>query len=271
MKKSGFTLTEILLVMIIIGVIGLGAGRMASMADDSARYKKTQMQLDKIVKYFRGDERILISGRRVDWGMWTVKGGDVPASLNELAWIWMSPNPFVYSTDNYGNAITFGTGGAPVYTLTSGGSQKPGSPFATDIVVTVDMTNYINRQVRILCKDVNGTLLLGSEEGVPSTNSYHIFKVDFMALNAAYNFPGTLTMNRNGFFVTPATVDAGPCRVIAYPSDGSTLDTTIDWQPVLSTSELGAIETRDVVYPFGDNFNSIEVRFPGSVSAGLDL
>lgn len=96
MKKlltmSGFTLTELVIVIVIIGIIGTVALREMLASIDDARFEQTRSELDQLAFAIVGNPALHTSGARSDFG-YVGDVGALPPDLNALV-----ANPGGFST-----------------------------------------------------------------------------------------------------------------------------------------------------------------------------
>ena len=98
-NNKAFTLIEMILVVVIIGILASVVARAVFLSRESARYKDGLWRLEQIRDHLIGNENILQSGRRIDFGHFGASAGSWPADLNALSWFWIWPDPFVYAND----------------------------------------------------------------------------------------------------------------------------------------------------------------------------
>ncbi|MBN1492909.1 MAG: type II secretion system protein [Candidatus Omnitrophica bacterium] len=294
-RSEGFTLLEIILVLVVLSVIALSGLRMMDSYDNASRFQNTVSRMEVILDKLLGDERIVQAGRRVDFGYFgkrpahlAVEGGEFPPAdatdegLDALSSVWISADPFIRSHDAWGRRLDYdgpaGAGG--IITIESpgrnGAYNVADTGFDIDISMQVNIANYKANDVFIYCKDVRGTLLRQIVNGSGPTYDYHIKSVTFQDVSGttwSYTSTagGTLSYSANGFWSIAGAVDAGPCTITVFPADGNAGDNcNVNRNPELLAEGLVAMEVREVVYPKGgfanNNDNVFIVRFPGAVN-----
>ncbi|MCP4581916.1 MAG: prepilin-type N-terminal cleavage/methylation domain-containing protein [candidate division Zixibacteria bacterium] len=93
-KNSGFTLIEVVLVIVIIGILSTVAIKSLTVTVKQKRFDATAEEMDHISKAIVGDERLVGDGIRSDFG-YVGDVGALPSSLDDLV-----TNPGGYSTWN---------------------------------------------------------------------------------------------------------------------------------------------------------------------------
>jgi prepilin-type N-terminal cleavage/methylation domain-containing protein len=286
-RNNGFTLLEIILVLVILSVIALTGVRMFDSYDNSSRFQGTLDRMTVIRDKIVGDERIVQSSRRVDFGYFGKHAAFPPANppvnegLDALSSVWKSCDPYLRSHDAWGRRFDYDgpAGAAGAITIETPGANGSydgaDSGFDTDISMQIDSAHYTSNDIYIYCKDVNGTLLRGIVNGSATTYDYHIRQVSFIANGGTtYNYTstagGTLDYSANGYWYKTGVIKAGQCKIIVYPADGDgAANCNTNRLPELLAEGLIAVEIHEVVYPKGgfanNNDNVFIVRFPGAV------
>ncbi|UCG63053.1 MAG: type II secretion system protein GspG [Candidatus Zixiibacteriota bacterium] len=91
-KNSGWTLVELAIVIIIIGIIAAVATQKMSTSIETARYQQTKQEMEQLVFAIVGNPNVYSSGTRTDFG-YVGDVGALPDSLGALV-----TNPGGYST-----------------------------------------------------------------------------------------------------------------------------------------------------------------------------
>src|SRR5512137_2401815 len=79
----GFTLMELLVVLLIIGILSTVALRTMDTVRDRSLFDQTAAEMQQIVKAITGDPSLISEGRRTDFGFYGDMGR-LPDSLPEL-------------------------------------------------------------------------------------------------------------------------------------------------------------------------------------------
>jgi len=82
--RKGVTLLELLVVMVIIGILATAAVRTWDVTMEKGRYEETFRELEEISRAIVGDERMVVSGERTDFGF-VGDCGMLPRNLIDLA------------------------------------------------------------------------------------------------------------------------------------------------------------------------------------------
>ena len=131
LSEKGFTLIEVLLVIIVIGIMAAVAFKSMDVALDNSRWDATTQEMEKLSWAIAGNPDLFANGVRSDFG-YVGDVGSLPPNLDALVTnpggyaTWRGPyirndfnqNPDDYKTDAWGNLYTY-TGGV---TIASGGS-----------------------------------------------------------------------------------------------------------------------------------------------------
>jgi type II secretory pathway pseudopilin PulG len=164
LEKKAFTLIEMVLIIVIIGIVGTIAMKSIQPAIDRSRFEATTREMDLLVQAITGDRNQIQDGIRTDFG-YVGDIGSLPPNLDALVAnpggysTWGGPyiqNDFVEDADDYkkdawGDLYTYAGG---VTILSSGG----GSPITRQLAQNIsDLTS----------NTANGTICdgLGSSPG----------------------------------------------------------------------------------------------------------
>lgn len=90
--SRGYTLIEMIIVIVIIGILAGIAVQSLNKSDESRRFDETMAEMDNIARAIAGDERLITNGSRTDFG-YVGDVGSLPSSLDNL-----TTNPGSYST-----------------------------------------------------------------------------------------------------------------------------------------------------------------------------
>ena len=94
LNQSGFTLVELVVVIIVLGIIAAVATSKMGVSIETAKYEHTKNELDAIARAIVGNPAVYSNGARSDFG-YVGDVGSLPANLDALA-----QNPGSYSTWN---------------------------------------------------------------------------------------------------------------------------------------------------------------------------
>lgn len=148
-NQKGFTLIEVLLVVIVIGIMAAVAFKSMDVALDNSRWDATTQEMEKLTWAIGGNPDLFANGIRADFG-YVGDVGALPANLDALVTnpggyaTWRGPyiqtdftqNPNDYKTDAWGNLYTY----AGSISVTSGGSG--GNPITKQFAnVNADLTS----------------------------------------------------------------------------------------------------------------------------------
>ena len=92
MKRDGYTLIEMVLVSVIIGILASVAVQSLNKTENNRRLDETMAEMEEIARAIAGDERLISDGVRTDFG-YVGDIGSLPSNLDDLA-----VNPGGYAT-----------------------------------------------------------------------------------------------------------------------------------------------------------------------------
>ncbi|MCK4546591.1 MAG: prepilin-type N-terminal cleavage/methylation domain-containing protein [Candidatus Eisenbacteria sp.] len=139
--EAGFTLLELVMVIVIIGILGAVAVRSADLTLDRNRYYATVEEMKTLGHAIAGNPDLVSAGRRTDFG-YVGDMGSLPGNLDALVTsqggTWNGPyvvNPlgedaYAYKTDGWGQAYTYPVSGAKYKILSGGGGESITYQFA---------------------------------------------------------------------------------------------------------------------------------------------
>ncbi|UCC78669.1 MAG: prepilin-type N-terminal cleavage/methylation domain-containing protein [Candidatus Zixiibacteriota bacterium] len=132
MRSNGYTLVEMILVVVIIGILASVAIQSLNKTEGNRRLDDTMAEMEEIARAIVGDERLISSGARTDFG-YVGDIGSLPSSLDDLVTnpggyaTWKGPyirNNFIensedYKRDAWDNPYAY-TGGITIASSTDG-------------------------------------------------------------------------------------------------------------------------------------------------------
>lgn len=163
-NKKGFTLLELVVVIIIMGVLSLVAIRGFSNQTDIRRFEETRIEMEALKKAIVGDTDRIQDGIRVDFGyvgdMGAMPTGSDATGLGKLKtdpvlpgnWsgpyvaVNFSDNPSDFLTDAYGQAYEYDPTGLTIY--------SPGAD--RTLIIASDINDLINNTVNLIIRDIDG-------------------------------------------------------------------------------------------------------------------
>ena len=162
-SEIGYTLIELVLVLVIIGILSAVGLRSLTAVTQTTRIEETRQEMDRLANAIAGDPSLTGGGTRTDFGYIGDVGG-LPANLDALAsnpggWTtWKGPyitNEFTsgggstdYKFDAWGRAYTFSGG----ITLASSGGGT-----TLTRVVAASAAQLLYNRVRLVVADIDHT------------------------------------------------------------------------------------------------------------------
>jgi prepilin-type N-terminal cleavage/methylation domain-containing protein len=286
-SKKGFTLVELITVMIICSVLLYVGTRSVSNYIDQERFQKTVVEMEQIQKALFGDEATVTLGKRAEFGYW---GDNAAWPANGAALSALEPYMDVeaarsgeITTDAWGNTYIVASA-ASTWTLSSRGKGGAvgGIEEYADIDLVIDKDDWENNIVAIYVQDSRGTLLLGADDSNPPyLSNGHLAAVRFNEHGG-----GSLTWHKNsaglthvnGFFYG-TSINAGPCSVVVTIANGDGsggpgnpyYGDHYDWRNEL-TGGVDTYQQSFVIYPIGDSGkpNVLTIKLPGVAFSGIN-
>ena len=221
LSEKGFTLIEVLLVIIVIGIMAAVAFKSMDVALDNSRWDATTQEMEKLSWAIAGNPDLFANGVRSDFG-YVGDVGSLPPNLDALVTnpggyaTWMGPylrndftqNPNDYKTDAWGNLYTY-TGGV---TVASGGSGS--NPITKQ---------FANRIADLTSNTVKGVVTDGQGNSPGSSSSNVSIKITYPNGSGGTS-TSTTTPNTSGNYSFSSTVPQGIRPVTAiYTATNDTL------------------------------------------------
>ena len=155
-NQSGFTLIELTIVIIVLGVLAAVASRKIGQSIETAKWEHTKVELDELARAFIGNPETYANGARTDFG-YVGDVGALPLNLDGL-----SQNPGGYSTWD-GPYITdaFTSGDykkdawGTTYTYTDTLLRSTGSGSNIDKVFAISAASLLSNSVKGVIVDAN--------------------------------------------------------------------------------------------------------------------
>jgi len=144
---KGFTLIELVIVIVVLAIIGMIATREMIYSIEDARYQQTMTELDQLALAVTGNAELHDRGVRTDFGY----VGDVGALPPDLAALAVNPGystwdgPYIDVGDNPTAHLTDAWGSAYVYTGTT--IRSVGSGNVYEKVIAASSTSLVDNAV----------------------------------------------------------------------------------------------------------------------------
>lgn len=259
--KNAFTLVELILVIIVIGIVFSVASRNISTTLDEARYRATVEELGEISKALVGDENVIEGHSRTDLGVVgqlykfpAPSGGALPSGAGSLLEERFANN-LNFSVDAWGNDYVYSVAKPTIEVKSLGADGTSGTP--DDIYIKFKYSKYYENTVVINCYDLRGNILLGNEVASGGTNDYHITRINLIN-SLAVSVTATCSNSVFSFLNVPC----GKYSLVVDVADNSSSGGT-NWRSRLNEGNLQRIY-QITVYP-REGINFIPLRLNGSV------
>ena len=195
--RQGFTLMELLVVLLIIGILSTVALRTIDATRDRSLFDQTTKEMDKLVQAIVGNPDLTYDGRRVDFGYF----GDMeklPNDLRELVHgagdvAWRGPYVRLAASGDTASYLFDGWGNPYTYNQSLGTIRTEGNgKFPMTVKIADSLSQLYNNIISGTITDI--------DDNPPGTQSMSIFDVRLY-----YNNPDA----HGGSAYQQATVDAG--------------------------------------------------------------
>lgn len=258
-NKKGFTLIEILMVVVLIGILATVSISNIGDANDENRFDATLEEMKEIEKAIMGEKSIKENGLRTSFGYFGDIGA-LPANLSNLvtnpghsAWAvnvavrmaagWNGPyvntgdSGTDYTTDAWGNAYVWSPGASPA-TLVSRGADGAagGTGYDQDLTISIASTD---RQATVF-----GFI---SDGGAPYDSDAEIVLYYPDGTGAITSSTVTITAGDNGYF-SYANIPYGIRSIIIYKPALATATDTIG--PINVTVDTPNVQISSQVLDF---------------------
>ncbi len=240
-NARGFTLIEILMAVVVIGILSTVAMRSIQSGIDSSRFRETQAEMNAIAFAIAGNPDLYANGLRSDFG-YVGDIGAVPSSLDDLVTdpglgTWNGPyligqfseDSDGHSTDAWGNSYTFTSG----ITISSTGD---GSQTMTKSVANA-ASDLTSNTVQGTITDAGGnppgdssvaiTISITYPDGAGSTTTSSTSP----ASGGGFSFSGIPIGTQSVEAVYRATDDTVTAFVSVLPSTGATVTLRLPGDP----------------------------------------
>lgn len=149
-RSCGFTLIEVLMTIVVIGILATVALRSLQSGIDQSRFRETQEEMDELIFAIHGNPGLYANGLRSDFG-YVGDVGAVPSTLDNLMTnpgsyaTWRGPylgrrftqDADGYKRDAWGNLYTFSSG---ITIASTGGGSTPMTKSAAALVTDLTST-----------------------------------------------------------------------------------------------------------------------------------
>lgn len=248
-NRRGFTLIEILMAVVVIGILSTVAMRSIQSGIESSRFRETKAEMNQLAFAISGNPDLYANGLRSDFG-YVGDVGTVPSSLDDLVFdpglgTWNGPylnGQFAedsdgHSTDAWGNAYTFSNG--VTISSTGGGSQTMTTSVAS---ASADLTsNTVQGTVTDAAGNPPGdssvaiSVVITYPDGAGSTTTSSVSP----ASGGGFSFSGIPIGIRSVEAIYRATDDTVTAFVAVLPSTGATVSLRLPGNPFGASAAPG--------------------------------
>jgi len=283
-REWGFTLIEILMSIVIIGILATVAMRSLEGSVERSRIQQTQNELDQLVTAIAGNPDLFANGLRSDFG-YVGDIGAVPSSLDDLVTnpglgTWNGPyvtGQFAqdaqgFKKDAWGNIYSFATG---ITIASTGGGATPMTKSAAS--VAADLTsNTVTGTVTDAAGNPPGdsaiaiSITITYPDGAGSITTSTVSP----GSGGLFSFTGIPIGNQQVLAVYRATDDTAAAFASVLPKDGATISLRLPGAPFAGTGGGGSAVIEYVAgsaATTGANNDNIEFAITNSGSASVTI
>ena len=227
LKNSGFTMIEVVIVVVVIGIVSTVSARVLGTNINSQRYRATLREMGELKRGLIGDEDIIKGKQRVDFG-YVGNRGAFPTNFGQLAQYF--PVNADFQNDQWDNAYVYSGGGANPVTVTSRGADGAagGTGINEDLVLALPRANYVGNIVYVVAVDARGTILRGDDTGDAN------FQIQRVSIYRGGPQIATVTSPTENTTFVFNNIAIGAYTLRAYPADGGGGGAgNTDWRPFL--------------------------------------
>ncbi|MCK4436884.1 type II secretion system protein GspG [bacterium] len=235
--KYGFTLIEVVLIIVIIGMLAAVGVRFTAVSINRARFEATGEEMASLIFGLVGNAEIKEKGIRTDFG-YVGDCGSLPADVQGLDALVTDPGvtgwdgPYIsgnfqgsdeFKRDEWGNEYIYD---ASAGTITSYGSDKVpgGTGYAGDITMKIfdPLENLTTNSVKVFVRDGRGTTL--TDEYVDVAITYPGAVGVALIYAAGYFYKNDIPTGKQQLTITPEGIYVSHLgepvitNIVVYPS-----------------------------------------------------